>query len=127
MVDAIHRQGFEWPKLKEMCLAWVSQCSACQHFNIARKGYNPLTAIHAELPFEHIAMDLAQLPISENGNTYVLVVVDVCTRFCFLEAIPNKEAITIANAQYKLFCLLGFPKIVQSDNGSEFKNKLWMC
>lgn len=124
MVRALHLKGLEWPKLKEACLAWVNQCSACQHFNIARKGYHPLKAIHAELPFEHVAVDTAQFKMSENGNMFALVVVDVCTRFVFLEPLKNKEAATVAPVLFKLFCSVGFPKIIQSDNGSEFVNEV---
>jgi transposase InsO family protein len=122
MVTAIQKQGYAWPRMKEACTQWVQQCSQCQHFNIVRKGYHPLTPIHATLPGEHIAIDLAQFPISEQGNVYALVVVDVCTRFVFLEAIPTKEAGVIAARLFKLFCSIGFPKIIQSDNGTEFVN-----
>ena len=124
MVKAIYEQGYTWPKLREDCLAWVSQCGPCQHFNIARKGYHPLKAIHARLPGEHIAIDLATFDTSTQGNNFALVMVDICTRFVFLEALPNKEAKTIAGALFKLFCTIGFPKIIQSDNGTEFVNEV---
>lgn len=124
MVDAIHRRGYSWPKLKVTCTDWVLKCPQCQRFNIAQKGYHPLKAIHASLPGEHIAIDLAHLPLSEKGNCSILVVVDVCSRFVFLEAIPDKTATTVASRLFKLFCLIGFPKIVQSDNGSEFVNQV---
>ncbi|KAF9951180.1 hypothetical protein BGZ65_006117 [Modicella reniformis] len=98
------------------------------------KGYHPLQAIHAELPGDHIAIDLAgQLPASivtdSRGNqrtmTYILVVVDVCTtRFVYLRAIINKATITVAQELFHLFCDIGFPKILQSDNGSEFVNEV---
>src|SRR5690606_3138762 len=115
---------FSWPKMKDDCLRLVGQCSACLHNNNAKKGYHPLKAIHASLPGEHIALDLAQFPTSNQGNVYALVIVDVCSRFVFLRAIPNKEAATISNQLFDLFCLIGFPKIIQSDNGSEFVNSI---
>ena len=124
MVNAIHRTGKTWTKLKEDCLKWVSGCTQCQYFNIARKGYHPLKSIHARLPGEHVAVDLAEFDTSTSGNKFVLVTVDICTRFVFLEPLPNKEAQTIARALFKLFCGIGFPKIVQSDNGTEFVNAI---
>jgi hypothetical protein len=124
MVKAIYERGYTWPKLREDCLAWVSQCGACQHFNIARKGYHPLKAIHARLPGEHVAIDLATFDTSTQGNNFALIMVDVCTRFVFLEPLPNKEAKTVASVLFKLFCTIGFPKIIQSDNGSEFVNEI---
>lgn len=124
MVKAIHERGHTWPKLREDCLAWVSKCGPCQHFNIARKGYHPLKAIHARLPGEHVAIDLASFETSTCGNNFALVMVDICTRFVFLEPLPNKEAKTVASALFKLFCTIGFPKIIQSDNGTEFVNEI---
>jgi len=124
MVKAIHERSLTWPKLREDCLKWVSQCAPCQRFNIARKGYHPLKAIHAELPGEHVAIDLASFETSTRGNNFALVMVDICTRFVFLEALPNKEARTVAATLFKIFCLIGFPKIIQSDNGTEFVNAI---
>ena len=73
-----------------------------------------------------MAVDLAG-PFPEAGpekHQYLLVLVDVCTRFVFLRPIPNKEAITVAKTLFDIFSLVGFPQILQSDNGKEFANKL---
>jgi transposase InsO family protein len=45
-------------------------------------------------------------------------------RFCFLEALPKRDAVTVTTTLYKIFCTVGFPQIIQSDNGKEFKNDL---
>ncbi len=93
MVAAIHRQEKTWPKLANDCLDFVKRCRECQRINIARKGYHPMKAIHAQLPGEHIAIDLAgPFKESEDRNVYLLVIVDVCTRFVLLDALPNKSA-----------------------------------
>jgi transposase InsO family protein len=122
MVTELHKKGVTWPKLKEACIDWIKQCSDCQRFNIVRKGYHPLKAIHATLPGEHLAIDLATFSASERGNVYVLLVVDVCSRFVFLKPIMDKAAQTVAASLYELFCAIGFPKILQSDRGPEFLN-----
>ena len=124
MVNALHLQGMTWPKLKEQCLQFIRQCTACQHHNIARKGYHPLQPIHATLPGEHMAFDLATFPESAKKKKYVLVAVDLCTQFVFLHALKIRDAPTIAKKLYKLFADIGFPKIIQSDNGPKFRNAL---
>ena len=124
MVKTIQQDNKTWPKLKEDCVKWVKACPSCQRYNIARKGYHPLKAIHAELPGEHLAIDLAQFPVSASGHEYALLVVDVCTRFVFLFPLRNKEAASVATCLFRLFCDIGFPKIIQSDNGSEFVNSV---
>jgi len=55
---------------------------------------------------------------------YILLVIDVCTRFVFLRPILDKSAEQVAGELFSLFCLVGFPNILQSDNGSKFKNKV---
>ncbi|GJJ77462.1 hypothetical protein EMPS_09821 [Entomortierella parvispora] len=122
MVSALHLQKLTWPKLKDACLNFIRKCTACQHFNIARKGYHPLKAVHATFPGEHLAIDLAQFQQSSNNHVYALVVVDVCTRFVFLRPLKTKEASVIARELFTLFSDIGPPKIVQTDNGSEFSN-----
>ena len=71
-----------------------------------------MKAISAQLPGEHVAIDLAgPLPTTKHKNVRLLVVVDVCTRFVFLRALPDKHGITIATALWELFCTIGFPKL----------------
>ena len=126
MVKAIHAKNKTWPFLAKDCLEFVQRCRQCQRNNIARQGYHPLHTIYAHLPGEHMAVNLAG-PFPEAGpekHRYLLVLVDVCTRFVFLRPIPNKEAITVAKTLFDIFSLVGFPQILQSDNGKEFANKL---
>ncbi|KAJ8658132.1 hypothetical protein O0I10_006139, partial [Lichtheimia ornata] len=52
---------------------------------------------------DHWAADLAgDFEESDSHNKYPLILVDVCTRFCLLRPIPNKEAVTIAKELVKL-------------------------
>ena len=71
---------------------------------------------------DHLAMDLAQFDTSESVMNYVLVVVDVCTRFVLLCPLPNKAGSEVSSRSRELFLLFCPPRIIQSDNGSEFTN-----
>lgn len=113
-----------WSGMLNDCKDIVASCLSCQRFNIYSKGFHPLKSISAKLPMDHIAIDLKEMPEAFTGEKYILVIVDVCTRFTFLHAILNKKESTIAIALFKTFCLFGFPKIIQSDNGKEFVNKI---
>lgn len=81
------------------------------------------SVIHAYSRGEHVAIDLAHFPTSEQGNCPARVMIDVCSRFVFLEAISDKTAATVVNRSFKLFCKFGFPKIIKDENGSEFANQ----
>ncbi|CDS06575.1 hypothetical protein LRAMOSA09103 [Lichtheimia ramosa] len=50
--------------------------------------------------------------------------VDICTRYCVLRPIPNKQSDTIAKTLIQVFRDYGFPRYLQSDNGTEFVNQL---
>ena len=77
------------------------------------------------LPFVHIAIDLGQVfQTSKEGNNFILVVTDVCTRFSLLRAIPNQSAYTVGRQLYHIITEFGLPRIIQSDNGTEFVNSV---
>jgi hypothetical protein len=127
--DALFKQvwseGYYWPTLLKDCRDHTSQCTPCQQFNISRQGFHPLNPIHASLPFDHLAIDLAgPFPTSVNGMNFLFVITDIATRFTLLRAIPDKTALTIAACLYQIFADFGFPKIIQSDNGTEFVNSV---
>ncbi len=55
---------------------------------------------------------------------YVLVAQDHCTKYVILRALCTKEAPTVASHLFEIFCTFGAPKILHSDNGREFVNKV---
>jgi transposase InsO family protein len=123
-IDSIHEAGLDWPNLAAEVKEACAKCLPCQRHNIGKRGYHPLQPISADQPFDHVAIDLAgPLTTSTNKNHYLLVLVDVHSRFVCLRALPDKQSATIAAALLDIFTTLGFPKIVQSDNGSEFVNR----
>ena len=125
IVQALKDDGMYWKNVKKEAIEIVRQCQDCQRFNISQRGFHPLRSIHAELPGDHWAMDLAgPFPTSNNMNNYLLIVVDIATRFILLRVILDKQAITIAQQLLRLFCDFGFPKILQSNNGTEFVNTI---
>ena len=97
---------------------------SCHRFLIKKEGFHPITSITANMPMDQIAMDLFDMPTSEEGHIKGLVVVDVCTRFVWIRALRTAMAKDVARQLYKLFCTVGFPKIIQSDNGPEFRANL---
>ncbi|SAL96833.1 hypothetical protein [Absidia glauca] len=125
IVKAIHNNGMHWTNLKKDALELVKKCTPCQRFNIVKTGYNPHKPIHAFLPGDHWAIDLTgPLPTTPEHNTYLLVMVDICSRFVILRPIKDKTAESVVKAIIPVFCDFGIPMIVQSDNGKEFVNQV---
>jgi len=88
---------------------------------VTRSGYT----------LERIAVDiLGELPMTENGNKYILVVSDYFTKWTEAYAMPNMEAATVARVIVEQFVSrYGVPKKVHSDQGSQFTSRLFteMC
>ena len=121
----IWHQGYYWPGLRSDCQAQVSSCLQCLRYNVGKSGYHTRQYITAELPFDHIAMDtITGFPTTERGNNVILVITDLCTRFKLLLPQQTKSAAETAANVWKVFCTFPLPKIVQSDNGTEFCNQV---
>jgi len=118
------RLNYHWPNMITHVHGVLQHCAECQTMEIRKRTFRPLQHIEAVQPFDHIAIDLAQFPTTPRDNTYLLVIVDVATKFVNLHALTNKSATTVAAALLSVFALFGFPQIIQSDNGTEFANQL---
>lgn len=125
LVQRIHEQGIHWDNLYDDAKNVCKACIQCARHYVSRKGYHPLKNILAYVPFDHIGMDfLGPLPETINDNRYILVVVDLCTKFTIAKALPNKQSDTVAYALMEIYGNFGIPAVVQSDNGREFKNQV---
>ncbi len=66
-----------------------------------------------------------ELPLSEYGFKYLLVIIDYFSRYCILQPIQDKKAETIATTIFeKVICPYTTPKTVITDNGPEFNNAI---
>jgi hypothetical protein len=120
LVTKLLADGYYWPSVRKDAIELVKGCIPCQRFNIGKHGFHPLQTISASMPWDHIAIDLKSMEKSTAGNKFILVIVDVFTRFSFLRCLKNKKQGSIARELFKLFCDVGFQRVIQSDNGREF-------
>ena len=121
---SILNDGFTWPSLKADSQEEVSKCLKCQRYNIGHHGFHPIKNLSASLPFDHICIDVKNMPLTRRGNIGYLLVIDVFTKFVFLNAVKEQTAVAVARALLKIFCTVGFPRILGSDNGTEFVNEI---
>ena len=100
------------------------QTSQQLHPNFINK--QPLKPVTSHRVMDQIQMDIVDMqrsPAESMGSTYkyVLVVLDVFSRFIFLRPLQSKSSTEIATYVVQLFSDIGPPKIVQTDQGTEFK------
>ena len=72
-------------------------------------------------PIEHVLVDcVGPLPKTKSGNQFLLTIMCVATRYP--EAIPLRKITSqsVVKALIKFFSTFGLPKIVQTDQGTNF-------
>ena len=94
--------------------------------------HQPVRSITATIPNKRWQIDLKQTKYAElnEGVEFLLVCIDIYSRYVWVEGLTNKLQSTVIKAFKKIlrnsFEMIGsYPKIVQSDNGSEFTAIQW--
>lgn len=68
-----------------------------------------------------IAVDIADPGLEAKSRNkefrYILVVIDVATRYIIIRPLQDKSAEQVSNNLLEIFGNFGFPKIIQTDNG----------
>ena len=125
-------QTWWWPDILMDVMDYCKECEVCCRANAALdkkpSELQPFPKVKA--PFERVHLDLLQMPLTENGKKYVVVMVDAFTRWCELVSIKDKKARTVAQSVARdWICRHGAPKSFLSDLGSEFTNQVFkeMC
>jgi len=127
VVKHIHTyHGLHWNSIYTDVKELLLSCKECQIHNITKKGFNPARSVVSYEPFDFISMDMiGPFPVTERGNCYILVVVDICTKYIIARPAPNKQSDTIANILVSIYGDYGLAvNVTLSDNGREFKSHL---
>ena len=105
---------------------WIRRFPDCIRFKTAEQHHGPMQVRLYQHSFHTLGIDyVGELPVSPNGNKWILTA--VCPYSNFLRAIPvsDKRATTVARALYDhVFLEYGFPAVLQSDQGGEWVNSV---
>ncbi|EFP11683.1 hypothetical protein CRE_27751 [Caenorhabditis remanei] len=114
-----------WRGLDREVERMVQHCSRCQEQSKMPivAPLNPWPA--PEKPWIRIHVDYAG-PV--DGN-YLLVVVDGLSKYAEVKMTKSISAVSTVDLMEEVFCIHGFPKLIMSDNGSQFTSALFknMC
>ncbi len=122
-------QNFFWPGLRTDVKNFCKTCQVCQYTGKPNQvvPVAPLQPIPAfDEPFSRVLVDcVGPLPKTRNGNQFMLTIMCLSTRFP--EAIPLRKitAKSVVKALVKFFTTFGIPRVVQSDQGSNFMSKVF--
>lgn len=122
-------QHFYWPTVRRDTATYVRSCRVCQlagksNQKIPAAPLHPIPAMGE--PFTKVVIDcVGPLPKTKRGNMYLFTIMDSTTRYP--EAIPLKNITskTIVKELVKFFTRVGIPKVIQSDQGTNFTSNLF--
>ena len=121
------QERFYWPGHVDAVKLWCKCCADCAaRKNPGQRRRAPLQSVQAGYPMQIVAVDIVG-PFSpvQTGNCYVLVVSDYFTKWMEAFAIPNQEAVTVAEKLVEeVFCRFSIPEQLHSDQGRQFEGKV---
>ena len=126
------QQRFYWYMMKDSVKDHIRSCSKCgARKRPQRLPRAPLHEFQVGAPLDRIVTDiLGPLPLSNNGNKYILLVQDQFTRWIEAYAIPDQTASTVAHKiVYEFISRYGCPLDIHSDQGRTYESHLFqeMC
>ncbi len=125
--DRVLRHFF-WPRVKRDVSAYIKTCHTCQLTGKPNQMLKPalLFPIPAvSQPFEYLIIDcVGPLPRSKSGANYLLT---VCQSTRYPAAYPLRTITTrsAVRALSQFISIFGIPKVIQSDQGSNFSSHMF--
>ena len=122
------RRLYYWKGMKKQIQFHCSKCMTCAKFNSKVQEFEKKHFASPSQPMEFISMDLIGefIPASSQGNRYALTAVCMLTGYTFCIPLKTKTATEVVNAYMdNIYCTFGPSRKILTDNGTEFKNKLF--
>ena len=103
---------------------YCRECSVCQISKPPSPQKAPLHSMPIGRPLKMIAVDILEVPLSFNKNRHLLVIQDYFIKWVDAIPLPNQKADCITKTLVKVFPTYSMPKILLSDQGSNFESSI---
>lgn len=116
-----------WPTMRTDVTRWVESCLDCQR---AGKGHATVMGfLHpvgtVTVPFERLVVDVVTVARGRHAARKAVVAMDASTRYAIVVPVDAVDAKTVADVLMdRVLTVYGPPRIIQTDNGPEFRNEL---
>ena len=96
------------------------------NYEFAKLHFDNLHQDITQTPQDHISIDLlGPYNVTSQGNSYLLTAVCNFTGYLMTFPIKDKKTMSVVTHLFlDIMLKFGFPRILCSDNGTEFKSKL---
>ena len=117
------RQKVYWPKMRQEAAEHCAKCRVCA-FTKPRFVAPPTIPLIVTSPMELVAMDyIGPVPEAQGGKKYLLVFIDMFTRFPEVYPVSNLETDTLITCFRDWIARYGYPDAVLSDRGTQFESE----
>ena len=89
------------------------------------KHYYPIKSNHPDHIWQVDLADFSAQAHNNHGVNFLLVAIDIFTRYAWVRQLRNKESKTVVAAFKDILEQGRIPEIIMSDNGSEFISRPW--
>ena len=100
------------------------QCHICQSSKLTAPTRAPLLNVPVGQPWQMVAVDILEVPVSYRNNRYLLVIQDYFTKWVEAVPLPDQTAARITKELVKVFTTFGLPDILHSDQGRNFESTI---
>lgn len=117
-----------WPGMSSDVRRWCKECDICARAKTGPGlGRSSLCQSVTGAPLDRIGIDIVgPLPVTNDGNEYVIVLCDYFTKWVEAYAVPDHQALPVGDKVVNEFiCTFGVPKQIHTDQGREFESELF--
>lgn len=119
------QEEYYWKKMVKDVKRVVEACEVCRKYERQVSVQHPAKMI--KTPYVHymVGMDLVLgFPESQDGYIGLLVITEYLTKYPYVKPIKSKTAKEISWLLWEYITMFGPPKVILSDNGTEFVNSI---
>ena len=120
------KERFYWNNIEQSIRRYVANCKSCQLRKSSNESKGLLQNIQSKEPFEICGLDIVG-PFTETkkNNKYIIVFIDLFTKWLECKAVKNIQAKTIADWLVNdIFLKHGYVKKIITDNARNFTSNL---
>ena len=119
----IRQMGY-WVGMLHDVDKYCQECTVCQASKQSSPQKAPLINMPVGKPWEVIAVDILQVPVSSQNNRYLLVIQDYFTKWVEAIPLPDQTAKRIISELIHVFAKYGLPTTLHSDQGHNFESSI---
>ena len=95
------QQEAYWVGMAKDVQLYCTNCTVCQKTKLPLPPLAPLVNTPIGKPWQMLAIDILEVPVSPNNNCYLLVIMDYFTKWAEAVPLPDQKAKSITKAVYQ--------------------------